>query len=201
MALASAVLGGGLTRARHVINAQVPKSMSAAMCRDPAGYLRNRAQELGLGEELIGMMTAATVAEFGHARFARAGLSVEAVATVGLSNALTAGDPATEYVEMVPASTVNLIVWLSATMRPACLVEAVMVATEAKARALLEIGVRSVVSGLPATGTGTDAIAVLSGDGPLLAYCGKHLLAGELIGCAVCEAILRAHRQHRSVPI
>jgi adenosylcobinamide amidohydrolase len=62
----------------------------------------------------------------------------------------------------------------------------------------LAAGIKSVRSGAPATGTGTDCIAIAA---PLRArargaraepYCGKHALLGELIGRAVLESCARA---------
>ena len=64
------------------------------------------------------------------------------------------------------------------------MVEAVQIATEGRVRALYEKGIKSRQSGLPATGTGTDCVAVVSfGDG-VERYCGKHTKLGELIGAA-----------------
>lgn len=197
-AVASAPLGGGLATVRHVINVQVPKETHAPCMSDPAGHLRRRVRDLGLSGKVIGMMTAAPIVKYGRSHLSRAGICVDAVATIGLSNALAAGDPATAGKGTAPAGTINLIVSLSAAMTPACLVEAVMIATEAKVAALREIGVRSVVSGLPATGTGTDAICIVAGTGPRLPYCGKHLRVGELLGCVVRKAILLSYNKSRA---
>jgi adenosylcobinamide amidohydrolase len=69
------------------------------------------------------------------------------------------------------------------------MVEAVQIATEGRVRALYEKGIKSSRSGLLATGTGTDCIAVVSlGDNPVR-YCGKHTQMGELIGMAAYSAV------------
>jgi len=73
------------------------------------------------------------------------------------------------------------------------LVEAVMLASEAKAVALRKLGIRSPVSGSIATGTGTDAIAISSGSGPAeIKYSGKHVTFGEMLASSVIEAITNA---------
>jgi len=72
----------------------------------------------------------------------------------------------------------------------AAMVEATMLATEAKAAALQNANILSSVSQQIATGTGTDAIAVVSGSGPQeIAFCGKHVLLGETIGRLVISAV------------
>jgi adenosylcobinamide amidohydrolase len=72
----------------------------------------------------------------------------------------------------------------------AAMVESVMLATEAKTVAVRELGVKSTVSGVIATGTGTDSIAVVNEFGPeTIHYCGKHVLFGEMLAPAVIEAI------------
>jgi adenosylcobinamide hydrolase len=71
------------------------------------------------------------------------------------------------------------------------MVEAVQIATEGRVRALYENGIKSCRSGLLATGTGTDCIAIVSlGDG-VERYCGKHTKAGELIGCAAYTSVAK----------
>jgi adenosylcobinamide amidohydrolase len=46
------------------------------------------------------------------------------------------------------------------------------------------------LTGAPASGTGTDAIAVVNGRGPVkIRYCGKHALFGEMLAKAVIEAL------------
>ena len=69
------------------------------------------------------------------------------------------------------------------------MVEAVQIATEGRVRALYEKGIKSSRSGLLATGTGTDCIAVVSLGGNPVRYCGKHTQLGELIGMAAYSAV------------
>ena len=114
-------------------------------------------------------------------------LTIECFATVGLSNALAVGDPAT-YAERF--GTINLIVAFNQVLSPAALVEAVQIVTEAKVHALVAAGIRSTVSGALATGTGTDCVAVACPIAKeVYRYCGKHTKVGELIGRVVSDAV------------
>ena len=71
------------------------------------------------------------------------------------------------------------------------MVEAVQIVTEGRVRALYEKGIKSCRSDLPATGTGTDCVAIVSlGDG-VERYCGKHTKLGELIGGAAYISVAK----------
>jgi len=75
-------------------------------------------------------------------------------------------------------------------------VETALVATEAKAALLQDLGIRSPVSGAIATGTGTDALAVFAGAGPpTIHYAGKHTLFGEAVARLVLAALADSIRQ------
>jgi adenosylcobinamide kinase/adenosylcobinamide-phosphate guanylyltransferase len=111
----------------------------------------------------------------------------ECFATVGLSNALAVGDPAT-YEENL--GTINLILVINRPLTAAALVEAAAIATEAKVRALYTAGVKSTVSEALATGTGTDCVAIACpSEEPAYRYCGKHTQLGTLLGQVAYEAI------------
>jgi adenosylcobinamide amidohydrolase len=113
--------------------------------------------------------------------------------TAGVSNARKAGDPA-EYRRFddfcCKTGTINTIVLTNAQLAKEAMVEAVITATEAKTVALYNLGVKSLTTGAPASGTGTDAIAIVNGWGPVkIRYCGKHVLFGEMLANAVIEAL------------
>jgi adenosylcobinamide hydrolase len=70
------------------------------------------------------------------------------------------------------------------------MIEAVITATEAKTAALQNLNIKSPASGTPATGTGTDAIAIAGGHGSIkVQYCGKHVIFGEILAKLVIEAL------------
>jgi adenosylcobinamide amidohydrolase len=95
--------------------------------------------------------------------------------------------------------TINLIVAINQPFTRSAMAEALQIAVEARVAAIHDAGVVSVRSGAIATGTGTDCIAVAApisaSRATSVAYCGKHTLAGELIGRAVMRscAVAIAH--------
>ena len=199
--LSWAPVGGGIRIARLLANHQVELDDREAQ-RAPRAYLARVVRAAGHDpRRTVALMTGAEVARAGHALAVRDGVSAGAWCTAGFSNALRAGDRAT--VLSTHAGTINLIVVVNSPLTRVAMVEAVQIATEARALAVLEAGIKSVRSGAPATGTGTDCIAIAA---PVRAsargvraerYCGKHTLLGELIGRAVLESCARAIRRIR----
>ena len=191
--LSSAVLGGGLREVSHLLNLKVPQQGAAGT--DPATHLRRYCRARGWRGPLVGMMTAAAMDSLCLRRARCQGVELLVLVTAGLSNPRRAGDRA-DYRRLcsapLAAGTINSVILTDAGLSPAALVEALMIATEAKAAALQQLGVVSPVSGLLATGTGTDATAVVSGQGPRVNYCGKHVLFGEILGRLVTEAVIGA---------
>ncbi len=129
------------------------------------------------------MMTGAQMKKAASTTEKRGDMIVTAWCTAGCSNALRVGDPAS--VETTAPGTINLIVLINRALSGVAMVEAIQIATEARVAAVLAARVKSVLSGKPATGTGTDCIVVAALDnGPAHSYCGKHTRLGELIGRA-----------------
>ena len=125
--LSSAVLNGGLSEVKSLLNLKVDKHTSSPILA-PDVTLNDKSMELKLPSPITGMMTAA-------------------------------------------------------------LTEALIMLTESKVTVLRDNEVLSPISGLPASGTGTDSHAVFCPkDDNQIEYCGKHTLLGELIGKAVTKA-------------
>jgi len=116
---------------------------------------------------------------------------VQAVCTVGLDNARTVGEEADveKTCELDPHGTINIILVTNALPDLSGQLEAIQVATMAKTRALMELGVKSRKSGTPATGTGTDCIVLASSGELKQNFCGMHTRIGELIGQTVYQAV------------
>ena len=112
------------------------------------------------------------------------------IATVGLGNALRAGDPPGPAGRI---GTINLLCHVDVPLTDEALLEAMSIATEARTASVLEAAVPSLRSGLPATGTGTDCIVMAT---PLAGrrepYAGKHTRIGHVVGAAVAQAVRRA---------
>ena len=184
--LSSAVLNGGLTGTRSLLNLRVDKHQPPPW-PSPRDTLSAQAQKLALPQPVTGMMTAASMKSLGTAQADDGGLMVQCWVTAGLSNLLRAGDPA----DGVPVpGTINIWLYINQPLTDAALAEALILLTESKVTAVRDAGLQSPVSHLPASGTGTDSHAVIcpqsSADG--LDYCGKHPRAGELIGRTVLSA-------------
>jgi adenosylcobinamide amidohydrolase len=190
--LSWAVLNGGFCHACHIINHHVD-AKNASFCAQPGPWLERATVALGLRGKVVAMATAVEMRHTAQVSMIGGGARVTCFATVGCGNALSVGDPASVILEeAAPAPhTINMILMIEPGITDEALVEAVQIATEGRVRALYEMGIKSCRSGLPATGTGTDCIAVVSlGDGPER-YCGKHTQLGELIGRAAHAAIVK----------
>jgi adenosylcobinamide amidohydrolase len=181
--VSSALVGGELGFTHHVVNMRVPAGYGSARPRDD---LIAFARELGIRGPFVGLMTAAPTEAAARATEEADGITVTAIATVGLGTAVSAGlgGPA----EWRP-STINTLVLLDARLEVAAAVNGVITATEAKVAALTEAGVKT-AAGAPATGTVTDAVVVAwTGRGVALPYLGPAAPGGCLLARAVRRAI------------
>jgi len=171
--VSSAPLGGGIGTRRWVLNATVPGGYARL---DPDAHLAELAAALGLDGAGVGLLTAVDAArpEVAH----DGGLTV--VATVGLGHPTWAADadgPAD------PAGTINVVGFVPVRLTDAALVNAVAPVAEAKAQALVGLGV-------PATGTATDATCVCCPvDGPADAFGGPRSTWGARLARAVYRAV------------
>lgn len=203
-ALSSAVLNGGIQQVGGVLNYRVAKTSEEAF-DDPAYTLSQVCDRLHAPSSTVGMMTAASMASLRVIESEVEDERLTVLVTSGLDNARSPGDTA-EFRSLArypkidsedahakhhgQPGTINLIVLCSAQLADEVMVEMVMIATEAKAAMLQKLNVRSPISGEFATGTGTDAIVIVSGDnGPPIRYAGKHTLLGERLARSVAEAL------------
>ncbi|MDN5940793.1 MAG: adenosylcobinamide amidohydrolase [Nitrospira sp.] len=195
--LSSAPRAGGLARARYILNHQVAASPigradrgrdAGARDADPARALSKLAAALGIRDKFVGLMTAVSIADVVTVRKSYAETWVEGFVTVGTSNAVRAGEPVIRNQPKDRGTypgTINVILVTNARLSVSAMVGMVQVATEAKTAALLHAKVKSWTGRSGATGTGTDAVVVVSGDGPPQRYSGTHTILGELVGLVV----------------
>jgi adenosylcobinamide amidohydrolase len=190
--LSWAVLNGGFCHTRHVINHHVD-GKDASFCAQPGPWLERAALALGIRGKIVAMATAVEMSHTVQISMESNGARVTCFATVGCGNALSVGDLATARLEESAPSmhTINMILTVQPGLADEAMVEAVQIATEGRVRALYEKGIKSDQSGLPATGTGTDCIAIVSPSDRVERYCGKHTKLGELIGRAAHAAIVK----------
>src|SRR5690606_3884608 len=129
---------------------------------DATRLLRERLQERGY-EAAVGFLTARYLRPYADAEASALDARARAIVTSGLGNALRAGDPPAGPKSV---GTINVLCWVSEPLSEAALLEALALASEARTLALLELRYPSVVSERPATGTGTDCIALACPLGP-----------------------------------
>jgi len=210
--LSSAPRAGGITRAKYILNHQVAAKPigrdnrglgAGARCADPARTLSKLAISLGIRDKFVGLMTAVSLADLVTVRETYDQIWVEGFITVGTSNAVRAGEPVTPRQRTNSSThpgTINLILVTNARLSASAMVGLVQVATEAKTAVLLRAKVKSWTGRPGATGTGTDAVVVVSGNGPPLRYSGTHTiigaLVGRVIGTAVTAGLARYVRGH-----
>lgn len=199
--LSSAPRAGGMTRARYILNHQVAAQpikkedrgrRASARAADPTKALSQLAISLGIRDKFVGLMTAVLIEDVVTVREAHGQIWVEAFVTVGTSNAVRAGEPVIRNQpndrDTYPG-TINVILVTNARLSVSAMVGMVQVATEAKTSALFDANVKSVTGRSGATGTGTDAVVVVSGDGPSQRYSGTHTILGELVGRVIGTAV------------
>ena len=199
--LSSAPRAGGMTRARYILNHQVAakpigehdRAMgTGAREADPTRTLSKLAISLGIRDRFVALMTAVWLKDLVTARESSGAIWVEGFVTVGTSNAVRAGEPAMLSQRNNSGrdpGTINLILVTNARLSASAMVGMVQVATEAKTAALLQAKVKSWTGRSGATGTGTDAVVIVSGEGPPQRYSGTHTILGELVGRVITQAV------------
>lgn len=135
-------------------------------------------------------------------------LEVTALVTAGVrSNAMRMGVDEGLFCEPDRNSdanhpgTINILLLSNCRMSPGAMSRAIITATEAKSSALQDLDIRSSFTGRTsqATGTGTDNIMVVEGDGPPIDGSGGHTKLGELIAAAIHQAVGEAIRHHNGI--
>ncbi|CCK81590.1 adenosylcobinamide amidohydrolase [Desulfobacula toluolica] len=142
--------------------------------------------------EFSTMMTGADMDNLAVVKKSFKDLEVTALVTAGVKgNAMRMSKDTGQYFSH---GTINIIVMTNRTLPPNARARSIITATEAKSAALLDMDVRSSYTPLThrATGTGTDNIMVVQGDGPVERFAGGHSKIGELIAKAVHAGVTQA---------
>ncbi len=189
-AVSWAVHGGGFTIPRIIVNHSIDAN---EWVEDWRAYAASFVEKEGLPKEGVVMLT--SVPQRFQSSVDRHSITstfaVRTYATVGLGNALAAGDPANGIPKKF--GTINLIIVVAGTLSAEACLECISIVTQAKTRFLREKGIVSVVSGEIATGTGTDCVAVISlGVGENIDYVGSHTEVGSLIARSVMDAMKKS---------
>jgi adenosylcobinamide hydrolase len=179
MAVSTAALGGGIGLRRWVLNMTVPASYDR---RDPDAHLAGVAADLGLVGPGIGLMTAVDVTRL---QVATDG-GVEVAATVGMATPAWAAAPAGVDPLGAGPGTVNIVASVPGRLGDGALVNLVSTAVEARAQAMVELG-------LAGTGTPSDAVCVTCpAEGDRWEYGGTRSYWGSRLARAVHRAVLDA---------
>jgi len=187
-------LEGNRTGVRGVGNTYVPMHaslghMAFGMDHAQAAIANNLGYAAG---EFAGLMTGADMDNLSVQKMIYKDLEVTALVTAGVrGNALRMSRDSGGYSK---PGTINIIVLTNRRLSPGAMAWAVVTVTEAKSAALSDLDIRS--SYTPwhyrATGTGTDTVIVVQGEGPAARYAGGHTKIGELIAKAVHTGVTEA---------
>ena len=180
-----AIVGGGLRTASSVAWHQITDACLRPPV-NPVTLLQDRLQERGLGQA-VGLLTSCSVAHYAQATVCCGAWTARCVVTVGLGNALRAGDLPGPTGRI---GTINLVCQVSHGLTDEASLEALALCAEARTLAVREAHIASTRSGALASGTGTDCIVVASPAAaqPRERYAGKHTGLGHAIGKAVYDA-------------
>ena len=185
--LSWAIVGGGRRQASAVVWYQV-KAGELRPPVEPKEFLEERLRQDEISDA-VGLLTSRKIDAFVDCERRNGEHWVRCVATVGLSNALRAGDPPGDRGKI---GTINLLCQISHPLTEEAFLETMAVAVEARTAAILNAGVPSSVTGELASGTGTDCVVIAAPiSGVREKYIGKHTVLGHLIGAAVMEAVGR----------
>lgn len=116
-------------------------------------------------------------------------MTVTTLVTAGvMSNAVRMGEDEGTFYE---PGTINILILTNMRLTPRAMSRAIISATEAKTALLEDLDIRSEYAGAqhPATGTGTDNILVVQGQGCSIDNAGGHAKMGELIAKAVYAGV------------
>lgn len=191
-----AIVRGGIVDADRVAWVEV-RDDELGPTVDARAFLAARLSREGI-HGAVGLLTSRRLSSHVDVSAHESGVGARAIVTVGLGNALRAGDPPSRGVAV---GTINVLVYVDTPLTDEGLLEANAIATEAKAAALFDAGIASRRTGRPATGTGTDctvAACPRAARGVRSAYSGKHTPAGAAVGVAVNRAVATGVRGWQS---
>ncbi len=187
-------LEGARPGIKAVGNTYVPMHASLGhMARGIAQVQGAIAENLGFEPAAYaGLMTGADMDNLSVQTRAFKDLKVTALVTAGVrGNALRVSE---EFAAHDKPGTINIIVLTNRRLSPGAMAWTLVIVTEAKAAALADLDIRSTHRPWErqATGTGTDTVIVVQGQGPAAPYAGGHTRIGQLIASAVHAGVTEA---------
>ena len=197
----SGVFGGGIGQKRFFLNRQVDKGYTSdCPPEEMAVYLASEFELYKpiVSSEWAALMTAARVNDASWVRLSHKEHHVTVIITAGVNNACSAGITP----HCVPASntiqpgTINIMAFLSHSLSPGALVNAVQTVTEAKTQTLRELNITCPVTGTFASGTNTDALVIAAANSIPCKYAGPGTLIGYMLALGVRRALFRAVKRY-----
>jgi adenosylcobinamide amidohydrolase len=197
----SGIFGGGIGHKRYFLNRQVEKSYTSDCPADEmACYLASQiaSYKPASKSEWAALMTAARVVDASWLKVTHRDCRVNVIITAGVNNACSAG--VTPYCvpapKIIKPGTINIMAFLSHSLTPGALVNAVQTVAEAKAQTLRELNITCPVTGAFASGTNTDATIIAAADSIPCEYAGPGTQIGYMLALGVRGALTRAVKSY-----
>ena len=184
--ISNGVFGEGLQWVQHFCNFHVDMNYH---CANPKEDVAAWLDQLGLPkEQALGMMTAVQLEDRVVISRKVHGNSFLVIVTAGVGNAVDISHPR-EKMEAFQIGTINTMIFVDAHLSDGALVNAIISATEAKTKAMIDLQIMDKHSQTLATGTSTDSLSIASTQvGEVTPYAGSGTPLGKGIGELVYEA-------------
>lgn len=186
-------LHGGLrSHVRHILIHRVGPQIRGESI---GTALRRAVSRTRLPGTVVGMCTCGNITDYGLSEAIHEELHVAVLCTASLMKLATVGERGT-YVETssgsVSSSAIHLVLATNYRMTHEAMLEAMGIATEAKALVLYELDLQNITTGQRATGSSMDCVAVTCGHDRHYGFAGKSTKWGELVGQASIGALRTA---------
>lgn len=200
-AISTSPFNGGLHHVMAVRNQQLTffvNNESELPGGSTSDYLAKECVQLDLPIHFCtALLTTASMNRHAYVCQSEDSIIIEVIATAGVEKtAHRAGDGYTYYEKdgvFHAGGTINLLVFTNCALTDGALTKSLLTITEAKTVALQSIGITSVLSNQPATGTSTDGVIMtIDPNGELLTDTGTFSQFGDALAKAVRSAIEKA---------
>ena len=200
-AISTSPFNGGLHHVMAVRNQQLTffvNNESELPGGSTSDYLAKECVQLDLPIHFCtALLTTASMNRHAYVCQSEDAIIIEVIATAGVEKtAQRAGDGYTYYEKdgaFHTGGTINLLVFTNCALTDGALTKSLLTITEAKTVALQSIGITSVLSNQPATGTSTDGVIMtIDPNGELLTDTGTFSQFGDTLAKAVRSAIEKA---------
>ena len=200
-AISTSPFNGGLHHVMAVRNQQLTffvNNESELPGGSTSDYLAKECVQLDLPIHFCtALLTTASMNRHAYVCQSEDSIIIEVIATAGVEKtAHRAGDGYTYYEKdgvFHAGGTINLLVFTNCALTDGALTKSLLTITEAKTVALQSIGINSVLSNQPATGTSTDGVIMtIDPNGELLTDTGTFSQFGDTLAKAVRSAIEKA---------